>query len=213
MLYCFAQLLCPIKPLPRLLCSILWLVITKRCSPPFILKVKERLALIDCVNRSCRRHSITLFCCTMHAITIFYLPSEHLSRLVVSQVKGPLCLNPVCRWPLLPHTLTTPTRVLITRYLCSFPAYLQLHQTRQSSSCKSRANCQARLHIQSLLQHSATNSIRSTYSTAAMHLPANLAITTRSRKFYDGTFTMVSDGFTDEAGGELQTAHTLVLRH
>ncbi|KAH5239372.1 hypothetical protein HBI60_217780 [Parastagonospora nodorum] len=33
-----------------------------------------------------------------------------------------------------------------------------------------------------------------------MHLPANLAITARSRKFYDGTYTMSSDGFTDEAG-------------
>ncbi|QRD01236.1 hypothetical protein JI435_157230, partial [Parastagonospora nodorum SN15] len=33
-----------------------------------------------------------------------------------------------------------------------------------------------------------------------MHLPATLAITARSRKFYDGTYTMTSDGFTDEAG-------------
>jgi hypothetical protein len=35
-----------------------------------------------------------------------------------------------------------------------------------------------------------------------MHLPANLAISAHSRKFYDGTYTMISDGFTDEAGGK-----------
>lgn len=31
--------------------------------------------------------------------------------------------------------------------------------------------------------------------------PSNLAITDRSRKFYDGTYTWDSDGFADEHGG------------
>jgi hypothetical protein len=46
-----------------------------------------------------------------------------------------------------------------------------------------------------------------------MYLPANLAITARSRKFYDGTYTMTSDGFTDEAGGKLRAAHKLARQH
>jgi hypothetical protein len=32
-------------------------------------------------------------------------------------------------------------------------------------------------------------------------LPAELAITERSRKFYDGTYQWDLDGFTDELGG------------
>ena len=40
-------------------------------------------------------------------------------------------------------------------------------------------------------------------SAAGAHqLPSNLAITDRSRKFYDGTYTWDSDGFTDEHGGK-----------
>jgi hypothetical protein len=35
-----------------------------------------------------------------------------------------------------------------------------------------------------------------------MSLPANIALTDRSRKFYDGTYTLVSDGFKDEKGGK-----------
>lgn len=36
----------------------------------------------------------------------------------------------------------------------------------------------------------------------AYQLPSDLAITDRSRKFYDGTYTWDSDGFTDEHGGK-----------
>jgi hypothetical protein len=33
-------------------------------------------------------------------------------------------------------------------------------------------------------------------------LPGGHALTDRSRKFYDGTYTLVSDGFIDEMGGK-----------
>ena len=36
----------------------------------------------------------------------------------------------------------------------------------------------------------------------AYQLPSNLAITDRSRKFYDGTYKWDSDGFTDDDGGK-----------
>lgn len=39
---------------------------------------------------------------------------------------------------------------------------------------------------------------------ALIHLPADLAITERSRKFYDGTYKWDSDGFTDEHGGKYE---------
>jgi len=35
-----------------------------------------------------------------------------------------------------------------------------------------------------------------------MLLPADMDITERSRKFYDGTYKLVADGFTDELGGK-----------
>jgi hypothetical protein len=35
-----------------------------------------------------------------------------------------------------------------------------------------------------------------------MVLPDDIEISERSRKFYDGTYTLTSDGFTDEAGGD-----------
>lgn len=45
-------------------------------------------------------------------------------------------------------------------------------------------------------------------------LPADLAITARSRKFYDGTYKWDSDGFTDEHGGKcILTVTTLSLTH
>jgi hypothetical protein len=33
-------------------------------------------------------------------------------------------------------------------------------------------------------------------------LPANVALTDRSRKFYEGTYKWDSDGFTDDIGGK-----------
>jgi hypothetical protein len=35
-----------------------------------------------------------------------------------------------------------------------------------------------------------------------MRLPADIEISEHSRKFYDGTYTLVREGFTDEAGSE-----------
>ncbi len=49
-----------------------------------------------------------------------------------------------------------------------------------------------------LTQHKMTTPIAS-----ACGLPADLPISDRSRKFYDGTYTWDSDGFTDEHGGML----------
>jgi hypothetical protein len=40
---------------------------------------------------------------------------------------------------------------------------------------------------------------------SARPLPADLAITERSRRFYDGTYRWDSDGFTDEQGGKERT--------
>jgi hypothetical protein len=56
--------------------------------------------------------------------------------------------------------------------------------------------------------HSSTSpSNTQTYTPAPrMLLPDDIAISERSRKFYNGTYTLTSDGFADEHGG----AYTLV---
>lgn len=63
------------------------------------------------------------------------------------------------------------------------------------------------------INNESTQTIVSPSTTAQLHqalmaiasgqvLPPDLAITARSRKFYDGTYRWDSDGFTDEHGGK-----------
>jgi hypothetical protein len=41
-----------------------------------------------------------------------------------------------------------------------------------------------------------------------MILPHDIDISERSRKFYDGTYTLKGDGFVDELGGECANKRT-----
>jgi hypothetical protein len=41
-----------------------------------------------------------------------------------------------------------------------------------------------------------------------MELPDDIDISERSRKFYDGTYTLTSDGFIDEVGGNRAILNT-----